>query len=310
MDEEASIDVGLVAQTQPEKKQRIRIFCYYRIFQYYEDYVNGFHDIFDIDMILFQDGFQFRGHMRDPNIIYLFYQYVPEEVHLEIDRYIAEGTVICVMNTEQLSRKFYRDFISHFHPYIHRVDYSEGNLMYLPEGTHRVYLPYQYHLREIQYEKIEKDKGICMIDPGNSPRRKAILDALAAEGIQVDLIKGFGEERDKELYRHKILINIHYAEDYMVFEELRCNRAIFNRMVVVSELSVNDSFYIFRNHLIVAPYQQMVEVIKETVTNYEKYYHILFDSFGCPRTRLQEMAREVVTKISPKRVDIENEECE
>ena len=86
---------------------------------------------------------------------------------------------------------------------------------------------------------IKYDVGFCGTV---SPRRKRILDRLIEKGVSVRLVNTWGDVRDKELAQCRIHINIHYGDDYKVFENARCEPWLAIGVPVVSETSYdNDS---------------------------------------------------------------------
>jgi hypothetical protein len=68
-----------------------------------------------------------------------------------------------------------------------------------------------------------------------SPRRVAALHALHAAGLRVLSVGGFGADRDRLLARCRALVNIHYADDYGVFEVVRCGRWMAAGMPLLTE---------------------------------------------------------------------------
>ena len=50
----------------------------------------------------------------------------------------------------------------------------------------------------------------------------------------------FGEERDIELSKCKVLINIHHSDDYKIFESARCEPWLSIGVPVVSECSLDN----------------------------------------------------------------------
>jgi hypothetical protein len=86
-----------------------------------------------------------------------------------------------------------------------------------------------------------------------SERRTAVLDALTKETISVCLIQSWGEERDATLAKCRIILNIHYADDYKVFESARCVPWIESGATVISEHSLDDD-----PRCINVPYDQLV----------------------------------------------------
>jgi hypothetical protein len=75
-----------------------------------------------------------------------------------------------------------------------------------------------------------------------SPRREAIITDLRNAGFSVLHTTAWGEERDRELSKCKILVNIHYSTDHLIFETARCEPWLQLGVPIISELSVeNDS---------------------------------------------------------------------
>ena len=98
------------------------------------------------------------------------------------------------------------------------------------------------------------DVGFC---GSMSDRRHVILQALAADkGLRVLHIGGIsGDDRDKQLARCKVIINIHYADNYQIFEAFRCEPWLaLGSIKIVSENSIDND-----DRCINVPYDQLVE---------------------------------------------------
>lgn len=69
-----------------------------------------------------------------------------------------------------------------------------------------------------------------------SPRRDAVIAAVRAAGHTVLVLDGeWGAERDREVARARAILNVHFRDDYTVFEVFRCGRWIAAGMRVVTE---------------------------------------------------------------------------
>jgi len=69
-----------------------------------------------------------------------------------------------------------------------------------------------------------------------SDRRKALLEAMSAEGLQVYRSQQcYGADRDRICSQSKVMLNIHYWDEHPVFESLRVIWALYNGLLVVSE---------------------------------------------------------------------------
>ena len=72
-----------------------------------------------------------------------------------------------------------------------------------------------------------------------SARRKTILDQLATS-FTVFISTSWGDTRDLELSQCRVLVNIHFDTDYMVFESARCEPWLSVGIPVISELSIDN----------------------------------------------------------------------
>ena len=72
-----------------------------------------------------------------------------------------------------------------------------------------------------------------------SLRRKTILDELATQ-FSVLISTNWGDNRDLELAKCRVLVNIHFDTDYMIFESARCEPWLSVGMPVISELSIEN----------------------------------------------------------------------
>ncbi len=260
-------------------KIKVAFICDRISFIYFEDYIHTFHNLFEVIIYLFNKEDDIPYFLENNYTFYIFLQFVPKIILNNLDFYKNNHYKLGIFNTEQLSRKGYAHMINNLDPYFYRVDYSEINLLVVAiELNHKkIYLPYQIHQREIK--NLPKIYDVCMIYPYKSEKRHKIINDLQSIGIHVDEISGFGDLRDNKLFQYKVLINVHYDNDYQIFEEMRCNRCIFNKMIVVSETSLYDDFHILKKHILVCDYDKIVNKVKDIIINYQLYYDHIFRSF-------------------------------
>lgn len=196
----------------------------------------------------------------------VYVQSLPSKIQL------SENTWI--LNTEQASRPDITEIIG-IDPeaFVHLCDYSEENI----EILKRVYakakfyhLPYLPNPDEIYI--LKKSEWFAMIG-AHSERRDTIFRKL----WNVNWIEGWGKDRDIQLFKHKVLINIHYDEKYRITEQLRIMRCIRNKMVVISEPS--DHMHVLspwlRERILFCEYEDIPKVAIEVMTNYLKYRTLL-----------------------------------
>jgi len=122
-------------------------------------------------------------------------------------------------------------------------DYSRVNVeilkIYGIQAVHTVVQSGEAYLQQLRSWRTDilYDIGFC---GGLSERRRKILDECTHHNIRVHIVKLSGEQRDKELAKCKILINIHYDIDYKVFESARCEPWLSIGVPVISEHSLDN----------------------------------------------------------------------
>jgi hypothetical protein len=95
---------------------------------------------------------------------------------------------------------------------------------------------YVLKLRNLIPPQNTYDVGFC----GElSDRRLFILNELRQCGLNVGVTQTWGIERDAFLASCTLLINIHYADDYNIFEAARCE-PWFSLKPIISECSLDD----------------------------------------------------------------------
>lgn len=177
-------------------------------------------------------------------------------------------------NTEQLSRKtslqFIVDCIASNHLCKEIWDYSKANVdilnsLNLPikclHVTPKLPESYLNIFREYRRSGQEYDIGFCGAE---STRRYSILNSLSDLGYKVLILRGvYGDERDKMMSKCKIILNIHYADDYNIFEVERCEPFLATGVTVISETSLDDD-----PRCINVSYDNIISKTVEVLKNY------------------------------------------
>ena len=169
-------------------------------------------------------------------------------------------------NTEQLTRKNMLNEvinISKNENVLEIWDYSLANIEILKSNNIKnvKYFPlespdsYIEKLKSFQQSEFEYDIGFC---GSLSSRRNKILSELKNVGKKVNIITTWGDERDKELAKCKIILNIHYEDDYNIFESARCEPWLKLGIPVISETSLDDD-----PRCIVSDYDSLVQTTIE-----------------------------------------------
>lgn len=163
---------------------------------------------------------------------------------------------------------------------------AENNLMF--KNPRAYYLPYQYNLRDqMQLENVDGiytyDVGIinalpkqdASVDPKFTYRRTRLWEQLQATGWKCINILGWGAARDEQLKRCKVVINVHHFECFNIFEQIRCDRLIFARKVVVSDKSIFTENYDLSGNVLWEEYDNIIPRTKEVLENFDMYNSIM-----------------------------------
>jgi hypothetical protein len=193
---------------------------------------------------------------------------------------------ILIINTEQLTRyrclknlKNLYKIIKNLGKNIKLSDYSYVNVELLKNYDIKSNL-IKYKINKNEIYNLKKKIDIVCIDFKNSSSipRKYMYNLLTLNFNNVVNIKDWGFKRDELLFSSKILVNIHFDKNYTIFEEIRCNRCIFNKIIVISEYSKNWENFYLKNHMIFTDYSNIVEKVKDVLNNYNFYYNLLFNN--------------------------------
>ena len=181
-------------------------------------------------------------------------------------------------NTEQLTIPRYLEKILETiraNPGLELWDYSQVNIKILYEhGAFVKFIPLSsptWYVEKLKMFRAVYSRNGFAYDIGfsgsPSPRREDVLSGLRNAGFNVLHTTAWGEERDRELSKCRVLINIHYSEQHKIFETARCEPWLQVGVPIISELSIeNDS------RCILTPYFDFVYTVI-------KYFQ---ERFYCP----------------------------
>ena len=150
-------------------------------------------------------------------------------------------------------------------PHIVEVwDYSEENAKLLKVPVPVRHVPFTFQpdylekLRKFRTQPPTHD--FCFVGSYN-PRRTKIVQELQKTHKVLVLRNNYGDDRDKQIARCKVLLNIHYSDHYKIFEVFRCGPWLEIGMPVISESSLD-----LDPRCIKASYKDIVQTAKELVT--------------------------------------------
>jgi hypothetical protein len=237
-----------------------------------------------------------------------------------VDKRIFEKFSHCeisIINLEGLNSSF---FLEHFlnltklYPNIKIYDYNLININILNRHnvTNTEFLEYKYNEEEVNYlkelYKTEKiyDFGFIFYNKTNiyDERRNHIIQLLKNKGYTVNIASGFGIERDIELSKCKIILNIHGKPgqsdvESRIFEHLRCNRLLYAGFNVLSEISYLDEEFGNRyTNLKFIKYDDFEKITRENIEKFS-FNNIEFD-----KKRINEYY------ISNEKLNLKNSDCD
>lgn len=229
-------------------------------------------DLLNAELILFEHNI-YLTYSENNN--YIFLQNVNNNFYIEN----SNRENLYLINTEQLSSEATRYQINNYSSKLIIIDYSLSNLKYYDKKFEKYLLPYQINYNEIYNEY--KNKNICIIGLlDNIPfNRQNIINLLKERDINVDIITGFNKDRDNELFKYKIILNISFFDNYKIFESFRCDRCIYNKMIIISDMKDDIEDYYLYKHIIFVNYNEIVDTVINVINNYEYYYNKLFSNF-------------------------------
>ena len=204
-------------------------------------------------------GYDDNIDMSDSTNTYIFLQHPPPKY--------MNNTNVYFLNIEQLTRTYYLHNV--INSAFNLCDYSKGNIQLVDKSLVH-YLPYQYNENEVK--NIEKTKDVIFTGY-LSEYRNEILKKIPDINI---LQSEFGDERDAILFAHKILVNVHCFPDYNIHEQIRTTRCIFNKMIVITERSLDDEHNIMKDFMIITDRENIPKMVEDVLNNYEMYYNKLF----------------------------------
>jgi hypothetical protein len=239
------------------------------IYNYISEYLESISQLFDCSVVSWHE------YKTNEDDILVWIERLPDN--------ISESQLkrSYLLNIEQLTRQYWLGIILNTSKIVPIIDYSYANIsILLKHGIKAYYLPYIPNNNEIyNYEKIH---DCCIVSLPIYPRRSAIVNM---NNKITNIANSWGKERDDYLFRHKILVNIHVDYNFRVFEEIRCNRSIYNKMIIITEKSETDLYCPYKNNMIECDYDDIPKMVDEVLNNYEFYHQKLFGNFDIDKIK-------------------------
>jgi len=271
------------------------IVCITQIYHYFVEYILSFQKALNLELLLLND---FHDHNYNETDLYIFIRTMPPNKVLQ-----NKKIKTIFLNTEQLSRSEYLQSIATCVAFkIPIVDYSPANIKLSGQGH---LLRYQYNSEEINGLKYIRSRVSQSADVGftgcSSERRENILNEIRGLGCQVKHVHAWGIDREKELLGAKIVLNLHYANDYNIYESIRCDRLLFAGVPVITEPSLYQNLVDVNPLLILSDYENIALKTQKVVERYDYYCSMITEELieSIANDRRQDIHRieELLTNI-------------
>lgn len=218
---------------------------------------------------------------------------------IEFPAYFIESGRLIYLNVEMLTEIHrMKNVIDAIQAGFKIFDYSHSNLLQLNKYIKHQQLtvdkidmrhfPYQYNLRDqVQLANVDGvykyDVGVInaaikrddSVDSELTYRRVKLWEQLQLSELKCINILGWGAERDELLKRCKVIINVHHFECFNIFEQIRCDRLIFAKKIIISDKSIFTETYDMVDNVLWEDYDNIIPRAKEVVNNFEKYNNMM-----------------------------------
>ena len=102
-------------------------------------------------------------------------------------------------------------------------------------------------------------------------RHDVIYKSLIEKGYKIYRIRGWRGDRDREMAKSKILVNVHTFDDMVIYEHIRCDRWMFVGNITVSETSFEHENLDVRDSVTFIPYDQIVSKVSEVLEKFDEH---------------------------------------
>lgn len=249
------------------------VFCLGHTYKYLEDYILSILPVIKAKLVIFNNTLNINFEKQHR---YIFIQGIPFNLISKITY-----SNVYLINTEQLcDPKKLKELYNLSNEKLNIIDYSLCNLRYYHSirFNKKFFLPYQINYNEIV--NINKTRDVCLIGDVIPINRQHIIDLLKSKNINVDIVTNFGKIRDEQLFNYKIILNIGYYDFYKVFEHIRCDRCVYNKMIVISDTKDHMEGIYLKDYIIFESYDNIPNKVHEVLNNYNNYYTKLFSTFN------------------------------
>jgi len=192
--------------------------------------------------------------------------------------YANANNLLCFLVTEQATRKTVIDDVSRqcrLYENLTLIHYTPANLELLKSAQvcaaqRQIYLPFLPCDTWDSIDPLPAKKYDVSFVGAHSERRMKVLQKLEGRYRVHILPSTFRKDRQLMLAESKILINIHFSEDYRVLETMRCTEAVLAGALVLSETGIQQNLTVVEELFFFAQYGKLVESVDFLVENFDR----------------------------------------
>ena len=254
-------------------------FVFRQNYKYYQDYIESLLIKCNSSLILIENFTEYDYLDLKKNDKYIFVQGIPPKIIKK--QIINQLSNVYLLNTECLFVKenFKRMLVSFVNKNIINgiLSYNKENIEILINNNINkdklFYMPLQV-IPEQLYD-FKKENNIFTSYRYNKYREN-IINKL---NFKINQICKFGKKRDNIIYTYKIHLNIPSHLECSA-NELRLNRAIFNKIIVISLKTHNYNIYELKDYIIYTEIENLEKTCLNVLNNYDEYYNKIYGNFN------------------------------
>ena len=223
----------------------------------------------------------------DSDSVYIFANmWLLDEVIDQLGSEIYTSARFIFLNVEQLSdHQIMNQMIRLANKGVHLADCSKSNIdMFNIFFKHKYHitppkiqlLPYQYNAVENNMIKANKDM-VYDFDVGiinaTTYKRKEILELMKTKPWTTTNITGCRIDRDKQVRKCKIILNIHNFSIFDAFEHVLCDKLIFADKLIISDTSYKQTLMDIYPFVIFTEHESIINTTQNVLNNFDKLQH-------------------------------------